>query len=85
MDEHLQNQDVNLMFIDFSNDPFHFGTENAIRLANALPQTQMVAYHWGTLDMPDFLPQNADPYAARAFIDRPERLHILAAGEKYVL
>lgn len=85
MDEHLQNQDVNLMFIDFSNDPFHFGTENAIRLANALPQTQMVAYHWGTLDMPDFLPQNADPYTARAFIDRPERLHILAAGEKYVL
>lgn len=85
MDEHLQNRDVDLMFIDFSSDPFHFGTENAIRLANALPQAQMIAYHWGTLDMPDFPPQNADPYAVREFIDPPERLHILSAGEKYVL
>ncbi len=83
--EHRQNTDVNLMFVDFSDDPFHYGGQNTLDLANHLSGAQLIAYHWGTLNMPDFLPQNTDPYVWQKKVLPPERLHILAAGEPYRL
>ena len=83
--EHAENTDVDVMFADFSDDPFHYGSENMVELCNKLPQAQLIAYHWGTLDLPDFLPQNADPYAKQEKIQPADRLHILAPGEPYRL
>ena len=83
--EHLENGDVDVMFADFSDDPFHYGSQKMIELCNHLTQAELIAYHWGTLDLPDFLPQNADPYAMQPSIRPKDRLHILAPGERYVL
>lgn len=85
LDEHRRYTDVDLMFADFSDDPFHYGSENMVALVNALSQAELIPFHWGTLDMPDFPPQNADPARFRDGITRPERLHILAAGERFTL
>lgn len=85
MAEHSDNDDVDLLFADFSDDPFHYGARNMADLANRLSAAKLVAYHWGTLDLPNFLPQNADPYQARSLIEPPERLRIVAAGEAVIL
>lgn len=83
--EHMENSDVDVMFADFSDDPYHYGAKNMIELCNHLPRAELIASHWGTLDMPDSPPQNADPYSVRPFIVPADRLHILAPGERYVL
>ena len=76
---------VDLMFLDLSTDPYHFGPEAAVRLANALCPAELVLYHYGTYDAPDKPAFNADPSCADGKLLQPERLHILAPGEPYLL
>lgn len=83
--EHLQMKGIDLLFIDFSEDPYHFGLENAVRLANTLDDAELIVYHFGTYDAPDKLCFNADPQKAADKIKRPERLHLLAPGAQYLL
>lgn len=85
MPEHRAYEGIDLIFADFSDDPFHYGAQNTLNLCNHYRNADLIAYHWGTLDWPDFLPQNANPYAFRDKIVVPERLHILAQGEPYIL
>ncbi|MBP1924217.1 L-ascorbate metabolism protein UlaG (beta-lactamase superfamily) [Sedimentibacter acidaminivorans] len=85
LDEHLQMKDVDLMFIDFSNDEYHFGFENSILLANTLLDTKLIMYHYGTYYNPDKDAFNANPKDVEGKIVNPNRLHILAPGEKYNL
>lgn len=82
--EHLNESPVDLLFIDFSNDPFHFGIDGARKLANQQKSAQLIPIHWGTYESekPCF---NADPYAQQQFIEDNERLQVIAIGEKYVL
>lgn len=85
LEEHLQMKNVDLMFLDLSSDPYHFGTEAALRLANALCPAELILYHYGTYDAPDKPAFHADPAWADGKLMRPERLHILAPGEPYLL
>lgn len=78
-----ENPDV--IFFDFSDDPWHLGLENAIKLANTYPKANLLLSHWGTVDAPDMKPFNADPAQLNGKIINPERIHILAPGEEYIL
>jgi L-ascorbate metabolism protein UlaG (beta-lactamase superfamily) len=85
MNEHLQMKDIDLLFIDFSDNASHFGLDFAIGLANVHENADLIMYHWATFYGPDHDWCNADPAQAIPRLRRPERLHILAPGEKYVL
>jgi L-ascorbate metabolism protein UlaG (beta-lactamase superfamily) len=85
MPEHLRMEDIDLLFIDFSGNASHFGLDFAIGLANVHEHADLIMYHWATCYGPDHDWCNADPAQAIPRLRNPERLHILAPGEKYVL
>ena len=85
MNEHLQMKDIDLLFIDFSDNASHFGLDFSIGLANVLENTELIMYHFATFYGPDHDWCNADPSNAIPRLRHPERLHVLAPGEKYVL
>ena len=82
---HFEEPAPDLMFFDISADPFHFGTENAIRLANHYGTSDLILYHYGTYLAPEKPAFNADPAWTEGRITDPARLHILAPGEKFRL
>lgn len=83
MPEHDAIQDIDLLFIDFSHDKMHWGFENAIKIADRL-DTEMIMYHYGTY-LSDAGCYSADPEEAVQRLKHPEKLHLLAPGEKYVI
>ncbi len=91
LDEHFNNTDVDLMCVGFeddTNDPeksYHFGRKNIVKLVNHMIDTELIIVHWGTFYGPDLHWCNCNPDDVRPLIDRPERFHVLAAGEKYIL
>lgn len=74
-----------LILFDFSDDGWHIGLNNAVRLANAYPQAKLLLWHWGCVDAPDRKPFNADPADLIARIENPARALVLAPGEAYAL
>ncbi len=84
LDEHLNQPCADLLFIDFSDDEYHFGTKNSVRLANKQENAQIIAFHWGTFDC-TLGCYNANPLEFIPLLKHADRLHILAQGEKYVL
>ena len=85
MHEHLEMKDVDLLFIDFSDNASHFGLDFAIGLANVHERSDLIMYHWATFYGPDHDWCNADPAQAIPRLRHPERLHLLAPGQKYVV
>ena len=85
MNEHLEMKDIDLLFIDFSDNASHFGLDFALGLANVHENADLIMYHWATFYGPDHDWCNADPARAIPRLRHPERLHILAPGGKYVL
>lgn len=83
--EFLQPPAPDVIFFDFSDDGWHIGLDNAVRIANAYPDAHLLLSHWGTVDAPDMKPFNADPKDLEGRIVNPERIHILAPGEAFVL
>ncbi|MFC5647705.1 MBL fold metallo-hydrolase [Paenibacillus solisilvae] len=84
--EHLEMSGVDLLLLDISNDPYHFGIENAVKLANTLASADIIAHHYGTYDGSDVLAFNGNPDELASAIDGSEsRFHVLAPGERYVL
>ena len=74
-----------VIFFDFSDDGWHIGLDNAVKVANAYPDAQLLLSHWGTVDAPGMKPFNADPKDLEGRIVNPERIHVLAPGETFVL
>ncbi|MBA7609998.1 hypothetical protein ES703_17201 [subsurface metagenome] len=91
LDEHFENDDVDLMFIDLGDDTkdenksYHFGRKDGLRLVNHLVNADLVLSHWGTYYGPEHAWCNCNPDDVRPLIKKPERFHVLAAGEKYLL
>ncbi|MBO7744374.1 MBL fold metallo-hydrolase [Paenibacillus sp. MWE-103] len=84
--EHMQMSGVDVLLLDVSDDPYHFGVENAVNLANRLEQAAIIPHHYGTYHGPEMLPFNGDPNRLAPHITRSEnRYRILAPGERYVL
>lgn len=85
MSEHLTLPEPDVIFFDFSDSEWHFTFNGAVKLANAYPNTQLLLCHWGTVDAPDFDVFNGDPEKLMDVVVNPERIHVLAPGEPYVL
>ena len=85
LDEHFTLPHPKLMFFDISADPFHFGTENSLKLVNHYAESQLILYHYGTYDAPEKPAFSADPAWAEGRLANPGRLHVLAPGEAYKL
>jgi len=85
MPEHLTMTPPDAILFDFSDSEWHFTFEGAVKIANAYPNTPLLLSHWGSVDAPDFAPFNANPERLKKAIVNPDRIHVLAPGEPYVL
>lgn len=86
MDEHLHMPfSPDVILFDFSDDSWHIGFDNAVRLANAYPDAKLICIHWGTVDAPDLAPFNPDPTRLFDKITSPERINVLRPGEPFIL
>lgn len=74
-----------VIFFDFSDDSWHIGLDNAVKIANTYPDAQLLLSHWGTVDAPDMKPFNPDPKSLDGLIVNPQRIHILIPGEPFKL
>ncbi len=81
MDAHLHRKAPDVILFDFSDDPWHIGSENAVVLANAYPEALLLLSHWGSVDAPDRLPFNADPAVLEGKIKHPGRILNCAPGQ----
>ncbi len=82
---HLHMSDPDVILFDFADNEWHITLEGAIELANAYPDADLICIHWGTVDAPDMTPFNGDPMDLMDRIVHPERIHVLAPGEAFVL
>src|SRR5687767_10908026 len=73
------------IFFDFSDSEWHFTFEGAVKIANGYPNTPLLLCHWGSVDSPDFAPFNGDPEKLKKHVINPERIHVLAPGEPFIL
>lgn len=84
-DHHLTRPTPDAIFFDFSDSEWHFGLANAVKVANAYPNTPLLLCHWGSVDAPDFTPFNGDPKELAKLIVNPDRVRVLAPGEPFTL
>lgn len=83
--EHLAMNTPDAILFDFSDNSWHIGLENAVKLAGAYPETPLILWHWGSVDAPDMDPFNGDPEELKRRIVNPERALVLAPGEPFEL
>lgn len=74
-----------LMLFDFSDDSWHIGLENAVKLADTYPDTPLLLWHWGCIDAPKMAPFNANPDDLKARIRNPQRALVLSPGQPLTL
>jgi len=84
-EHHLRMPAPDALLFDFSDSEWHFGLAGAARMANAYPDTPLLLHHWGSVDAPDFPPFNGNPQTLYDLVQNPERIHVLAPGQRYRL
>lgn len=85
LESQLQMPSPDVILFDFSDDGWHIGLENAITLANTYPDAQLILIHWGSVNAPEIKAFNADPKDLDGRITHPDRIHVLAPGQPYVM
>lgn len=85
LEEQLHMPAPDVMLFDFADNVFHIGLDNAVKLANTYPESELVLIHWGTVDAPEMTPFNGDPDVLKARVMNPERVHALWPGEPFIL
>lgn len=85
MEEQLKMPAPDIMLFDFSDNSWHIGFENAVKLANTYPETKLILWHWGSVDAPNMNAFNGDPAELSKRIDNPERIVLIAPGKEYIL
>ena len=85
LDEHLTRKEPDVILFDFADNEWHITLEGAIKLANTYPHADLICIHWGSVDAPTMTPFNANPEDLLNRVINPERIKVLAPGEKYVL
>ena len=79
----LKLPEPDVVFFDFSDDSWHIGLENAVKIANTYPNAQLLLSHWGTVDAPDMKPFNPDPNRLEGLVHNPSRIQVLMPGEPF--
>lgn len=85
LDEHLKMPNPDVIFFDFCDNEWHIILDGAIKLANTYLQADLICIHWGCVDAPDFSPFNGNPEVLVDKVTNPERIKVLAPGEKFIL
>ena len=85
IEEHLNMKEPDVILFDFADNDWHITFEGAVKLANTYPNADLICIHWGCVDAPNMTPFNANPEMLVDRVIRPERIKVLAPGEKYVL
>ncbi len=82
IDDLLDFKDVDVMFFDVAAVTSHLGPEGSARLAKSCGAKVMIAYHYGTFDLPPGSFANCDPDDALPYLkDAPGRFLKLGPGE----
>ena len=68
IDDLLAFKDVDVMFFDVAAVTFHLGPEGSARLAQSCGAKVMIAYHYGTFDLPPGSFANCDPDDALPYV-----------------
>lgn len=85
MEEHLNIQDIDVLALDVSLDPYHLNHPSAIVLANSMSQALLIPIHYGTYDAPDKAAHCGDPKDVFDKVEHGDkRSRILAPGELLV-
>ncbi len=85
LDAHLTMKEPDVILFDFSDNSWHIGLENAIKLANTYPKADLILIHWGTVDAPEMNAFNGNPADLMARIINKERIRIIAPGQAFEL
>jgi L-ascorbate metabolism protein UlaG (beta-lactamase superfamily) len=82
IDDLLAFKDIDVLFFDVAAVESHLGPEGSARLARACGAKVMIAYHYGTFDLPPGSFGNCDPDDALPYLkDVPGRFLKLGPGE----
>lgn len=85
MESQLKMEEPDVILMDFSDNVYHIGLENAYVLANTYPNSKLILIHWGTVDAPEQSAFNGNPQNILDHVVNPDRVVILAPGEKYIV
>lgn len=85
MECQLQMPQPDVILFDFADNDWHITLEGAIKLANAYPNSDLICIHWGCVDAPMMSPFNGNPESLLEKVVNPERIKVLAPGEKYTV
>ena len=80
---HMPEPDV--ILFDFSDNDWHITFEGAVQLANAYPHSDLMCIHWGCVDAPTMSPFNGNPEDLVSRVINPERIKVLAPGQRYTI
>ena len=83
--EQLEMPFSDVILLDFSDNSWHIGLDDAVKLANTYPDAELILIHWGTVDAPEMNAFNGDPESLNGRIINPNRINIVAPGEKFTL
>ena len=85
LEEQLAMKAPDVILLDFADNGWHIGFDDAVKLCNTYPDAVLIPIHWGSVDAPDFTPFNGDPRRLERSIVNPERLQVMIPGEAYEL
>ena len=82
IDELLEVRGVDVLFFDVACVPTHLGPAGSARLARTCGATDLIAYHYGTYDVPPGGPFGGDPDDCRQYAQGlSARFHLLNPGQ----
>ncbi len=85
LDCQLHMEEPDAILYDFADNDWHITLDGAIELANAYPNSDLICIHWGCVDAPTMTPFNGNPETLVDKVVNPERIKVVAPGEKYTL
>ncbi len=84
LDELLEVREVDVLFFDVAPARAHLGPEGSARLAESCGAKDLIAYHYGTFDVPPGPPFGSDPEECRALVESlSARFHVVGPGEVF--
>ena len=85
MEEQLHMPVPDVILFDISDSKWHIGLEGVRKMAEAYPNTPLILWHWGSVDAPEWKEFNGDPEVVKQLVVNPQRVIVLAPGEKFHL